>query len=68
VVVLFRAEFVFSQSVPELDGLIGTSGDNLSVIRGERDGENFLGVSDESLDGLSGTEIPKSDGFVPRGR
>jgi len=67
VIVGFGGELVFSQGVPELDSSVGTGGDNLSVIGGEGDGVDFLGVTGESLDGLSSTEIPKSDGFVPRG-
>lgn len=67
VIVGVRVEFAFSKSIPKLDALVSSSRDNLSVISRERNGENFLLVSDERSDSLLGSKIPKSDGLIPRG-
>ena len=55
------------QRVPELDFVVGAGGDDLSVVGGEGHGENFLLVSDELADGLSGSEVPESESLVPGG-
>lgn len=65
-VVAFAGVFAISQGVPELDFLVGSRGDDLSVVRGEADGEDFLLVSGELSDGLSSLDVPKSEGLVPR--
>jgi len=67
-VVGFVGVLAISEGVPELEGSVGTSGDDLSVIKGERDRVNFLGVANEDSGGLTGSQIPKSEGLVPRGR
>jgi len=54
-----------TQSVPQFDGAITGSGDNLTVVSGESDGENVLGVTNESSGGVTRGEIPKSEGTVP---
>lgn len=52
VVFLFsRGELAFTENVPELDFSFGTSGENLSVIRGEGNGVDFRLVTNESLVG-----------------
>ncbi len=53
------------QSVPKLDFVVGSGRDDLSVVGGEGYGENFLLVSDELTDGLSGSQVPESEGLVP---
>ena len=65
--ILGDVELAFSESVPELDGSISGSRDDLSVVGGEGDGEDIGGVTDESTGGQSGVEVPKSKGLVPRG-
>jgi len=67
VVVVFVGVLAVSKSVPELEGSVSTSGDDLSVIKGESDGVDFLGVTLEDSGGLTGSQIPKSEGLVPRG-
>lgn len=62
---LLDRELAVSKSVPELDGSITGSGDDLSVVGGEGDGEDVTGVSDKSLGGVSGVQVPKSQGRVP---
>jgi hypothetical protein len=40
----------------------------LSVIGGERNGENIVGVSDKSAGGGTGGKLPKAESLVPGGR
>lgn len=65
-VMLFRGIFAISKSIPEFNFLISTRRNNLSVIRGETDGEDFFLVSNKLSHGLTGFEIPESEGLVPR--
>jgi hypothetical protein len=62
----FRGVFAFSFDVPELDRVVSTSGEDPSGVMGETGGEDFSAVIDESVGSLSGSEIPESEGFVPR--
>jgi len=66
VVVGFVGVLAVSKGVPELEALVGTSGDNLSVIEGEGDRVDFLGVASEDSGGLTGSQVPKTEGLVPR--
>ena len=63
--VLVNGEFTGSVDVPDLDLLVDGSGGNLSVVWGESNRENILGVSDEGLSGLSSRQVPESDGSIP---
>jgi hypothetical protein len=45
-----------TECVPELDGAVAGGGDNLTVVRGEGDGEDVLLVADESAGGDAGGE------------
>lgn len=67
VIVVFVGVLAVSKGVPKLEALISTSGDDLSVIEGESDGVDFLGVANEVSGGLTSSQIPKSEGSVPRG-
>ena len=42
-----------TQSIPQLDGAITGGGDDLTVVSGEGDGENVLGVADEATSGVA---------------
>ena len=64
-VVSFRSVLTVSQSVPELDFLISARGNDLTVVRGEGDGEDFLLVAGELADSLSGLHVPETEGLVP---
>jgi len=57
-----------SEGVPQLDGLISRSRDNLSVVSREGNREDILSVSDESSSGGSGVQVPQSEGGIPRSR
>jgi len=57
-----------SQGVPQLDGLVARTGNNLTVVSRERNGENIVGVTDETTSGGTSVQIPKADGLVPGSR
>lgn len=58
----------FAESVPELDCAIARSRDNLSVIGGEGDGHDILGVILESSGCVTSAEIPQAQSLVPGSR
>jgi hypothetical protein len=37
----------------------------LTVVRGERDGQNIVGVSDETASGGASVQVPETKGLVP---
>jgi len=55
----------FTEGIPELDGLISRSGDDLTVVDGEGDTEYILGVTYETTCGLTGVDFPKTEGSIP---
>jgi hypothetical protein len=54
-----------SKGVPELDSSVARSRDNLSVVCGEGDRENIVGVSDKAAGGDTGGELPEAESLVP---
>jgi len=58
-------EFAVTESVPELDCLISAATDYLSVVGGEGDGEDIVGVADEATGCFAGVEIPETESLVP---
>jgi hypothetical protein len=54
-----------SMDVPDLEILINGTGGNLSIVWGEGNREDILGMSEESLSGGVGLEVPESDGSIP---
>jgi len=65
--VFVNGMLAFSLNVPDLDLVVASSGKDLSVIGGEGNGEDISGVTAKLDLGLSGSEVPKTDGTVPRG-
>ena len=65
---LSDGKLAVTESVPELNGSIARSGDNLSVIGGERDGENIIRVSNKSSGSGTSSKLPKAESLVPGGR
>jgi hypothetical protein len=59
------SELALSKGVPELDGLVSGSGDDLSVVSGESYRENLLGVANKSTFSLAGLDVPQSKGTIP---
>jgi len=57
-----------TEGVPELDGAVARTRDDLAVVGGERDGEDVAGVADEPAGGGASGELPEAEGLVPRGR
>ena len=55
-----------TESVPQLDGSVAGSGDDLAVVGGEGDGEDVVGVTDKAAGGYTGRELPEAEGLVPR--
>ena len=66
--VLLDGVLALTQSVPQLDALIATSRDDLSVISRETNREDIALVGDERSDGLALIQIPQSQSLVPRTR
>lgn len=56
-----------TEGVPELDGAVAGTGDDLAVVGGEGDGQDVVGVADEAAGGDTGGELPEAEGLVPRG-
>jgi hypothetical protein len=67
VTVLLDVELALSEGVPELDGAVSGSRDDLTVVGREGDREDVRGVSNEATGGESGVEVPETEGLVPRG-
>ena len=67
VLVLFNSELADTLNVPNLNLFINGAGSNLPVVRGESDGHDIFSVTEEGLSSFSSSEVPKSDGTIPRG-
>ena len=57
-----------TKGIPELDGLVTRTGNDLTVIGRERDRENIVSVTNETTSGLSGVQVPETKSVIPRGR
>lgn len=64
---LLDIELALAKGIPQLDGSVTATTDNLSVVGRERDGENIRGVTDESAGGETRVEVPETKGVVPGG-
>lgn len=58
--------FTLGQGIPQFDGLVPGSGNDLTVIGRKSDAHYILGVVFEAAGRLTGGQIPKTKGFVPR--
>ena len=65
---LSDSKLAVTKSVPQLDGSVSGSRNNLSVVSREGDGENVVGVSYESAGGGTSGKLPKAKGLVPGSR
>jgi len=68
VAVLLDVVFAFTKGIPEFDGSVTGTRDDLPVVRAEADGQNVGGVADEAARGSTGVEVPETEGVVPGGR
>jgi hypothetical protein len=57
-----------TEGVPELDGSVARTGDDLAVVGREADGEDVVGVADESSSGGTGGKLPETESLIPRSR
>lgn len=64
---LLDVELALAEGVPELDGAVTRSRNNLPVVGREGDGEDVRGVANEATGGESGVEVPEAEGLVPGG-
>lgn len=58
--------FAFTNDVPELDGLITGTGDDLTVVGREGDGKNIFGVTNETVGSNTSVYIPETESLIPR--
>lgn len=65
VVVLLDSVLALGTGVPDLDLLVETSSDDLSVVVGESNGEDILGVTNELAHGSAVGDVPETDGAIP---
>lgn len=66
--VVVESVHALTNGVPDLDGLVSTGRNNLSVVVGERNRQNILGVTNKSLNGVTSLQVPQSEGLIPRSR
>lgn len=59
-------ELAVTEGVPQLDGTVAGTGDNLAVVGREGDGQDVVVVADEAAGGGARGQLPKSQGLVPR--
>jgi len=55
-----------TENVPQFDGPVARSRDNLAVVRGESNREDILLVSNETASGGSGVDVPQTEHSIPR--
>lgn len=59
------SELAVAESVPELDGTVAGTGDDLTVVGREGDGEDVIGVANEATSSLTSAQFPKAQSLVP---
>ena len=57
--------FAVAEGVPQLDGTVAGSRNDLTVIGGEGDGEDVVVVANKATSGVSGGEFPETESLVP---
>ncbi len=62
------SEFAVSQCIPQFDRSIAGTRDDLTVIGGERDREDIVGVANKPTGGGTSRELPETESLVPRCR
>ena len=56
-----------TESVPQLDRLITRTRNDLTVIGREGNGEDIVGVANETTGGGTAVEVPETESLIPRG-
>lgn len=70
VVVLLDCVLAVTLDVPELDLAISAGGEDISTVAGDSAREDLFGMAvlNETLSGLSGSQVPKTQRAIPGGR
>ena len=55
-----------AEGVPQLDRPVAGTRDDLTIVGGEGDRQDIVGVADEGAGGLAGRELPEAEGLIPR--
>ena len=63
---LLDSVFALGQGIPQLDGFISGSTDNLTIIGGESNAQDIVAVILETAGGTSGGQVPQSQILIPR--
>ena len=64
-VLVLDGVLALTESVPQLNGSVSGTTHDLSVVRGESNGENILGVTEESSGGHTGVQVPQPKSVIP---
>mmetsp|Transcript_28662 Transcript_28662/g.34818 ORF Transcript_28662/g.34818 Transcript_28662/m.34818 type:complete len:265 (+) Transcript_28662:31-825(+) len=64
-ILLLNGVLALAEGVPQLDGLITRSRHDLTVVHGESDGQDILGVTDEATGGGTSAQVPQTKGTIP---
>ena len=62
-----NGKLAVAERVPQFDGTIAGAGDDLTVVGGEGDGEDIVGVADEAAGRYASSEFPQTESLIPRG-
>jgi hypothetical protein len=57
--------FAVAEGIPKLDCSIARAGDDLTVVSGEGDREDIVGVTNETASGDASGEFPQAKSLVP---
>ena len=57
--------FAVAEGIPKLNCSIARARDDLTVVSGEGDGEDIVGVTDETASRDASGEFPKAKSLVP---
>lgn len=60
-----NGKLAVSECVPQLDSSVARPRNDLTVIGGEGNGKNIVGVAYKATSSDTGCELPEAEGFVP---
>jgi hypothetical protein len=62
------SELAVTKGVPQLDCSVAGSRDDLSVVGGEGNRQNIVGVANKASGGGTGRKLPEAESLVPGSR
>ena len=68
VTVLGDVELAITQRVPQLNGAVTATRDNLTVVRAKANAQDITSVSHKAARRHAGVEVPETESLIPRGR